>query len=73
MTGFNKKHLNEGVLIKKFNENGIKGIEDYIGKSDSLVTESRKVSKILDIFFHEDCETKKVLEIKKIIDKQYGD
>tara|TARA_R110002020_G_scaffold113236_9_gene260373 strand:- start:1781 stop:1999 length:219 start_codon:yes stop_codon:yes gene_type:complete len=70
MTGFNKRYLKEETLIKRFNENGIKGIEKYIGKSDALFTSSEKVSDILDVLYCEDCETKKELEIKKIIDNE---
>ena len=71
MTGFNKRFLKEETLIKRFNENGVKGIEKYIGKSDALFTSSEKVSKILDIIYCKDCETKKELEIKKIIDGKH--
>tara|TARA_R110002167_G_scaffold126793_2_gene307845 strand:- start:208 stop:414 length:207 start_codon:yes stop_codon:yes gene_type:complete len=67
--GFHKRRLNEETVIERFKKDGVKGILNYIGKADALFTNSEKVGKILDVLDCEDCETKKDLEIKKIIDK----
>ena len=69
MTGFNKRYLKENVVIERFESEGIKGIINYLGKSEALFTDSEKVSKILEILSCENCETKKELEIKNIIHK----
>jgi len=70
MTGFNKRYLKEDILIERFNVDGIEGIKKYIGKANAIFTSSEKVSKILDVLDCENCETKKELEIKKIIDNE---
>ena len=59
MTGFNKRYLKESVVIERFENEGIKGIINYIGKSEALFTDSEKVSEILEILSCENCETKK--------------
>jgi len=67
--GFNKRYLKETLLIEKFEKDGVKGIINYIGKSNALFTNSEKVDKILKILDSKDYETKMGFEIKKIIKK----
>ena len=64
---FNKKYINKEVLMEEFRLKGYQGVIDYIGNADVLVGLDDEIQEILDISFCRDCETKKNIQIERLI------
>jgi len=63
--GFNKRFLKKETLKKIYNELGYNGIYEHITYPDVLYIGDCK--DIVEIIYSNDCETKKNIEIKKIL------
>jgi len=64
---FNKKYINKEVLMEEFRLKGYQGVIDYIGNADVLVGLDDEIQQILDISFCKGCETKKNIQIEKLV------
>ena len=64
---FNKKYINKEVLLEEFRLKGYQGVIDYVGSADVLIGLDEEIQQILDISFCRDCETKKNIQIERII------
>jgi hypothetical protein len=67
--GFNKRYLTLENVTRVYERDGIKGLTNYITKSDALFTQSEKLTIICDIVHNDWCDTKKDVKIKKLIYK----
>lgn len=69
--GFNKRYIKIKYLIEIFKKDGIKGVIDYVKKIDAIYSDSEITYLIVDILNKDFCNTKKELEINKLI-SEYG-
>jgi len=63
--GFNKRILKKETLKKIHQNEGYKGVYDYITKPDALYVGDCK--DVVNIIHSNECDTKKSMEIKKIL------
>ena len=63
--GFNKRILKKETLKKIYQNEGYKGLYDYITKPDALYVGDCK--DVVNIIYSNECDTKKSMEIKKIL------
>ena len=66
MMGFNKRYVIVETFIENYKKSGIKGIINYIGKSDAIIGDDI-VNKILETIESNDCNIKKEVKIDNII------
>jgi len=67
--GFNKSYIKIENLLHVFNTQGIKGIINYIKKIDAIYSDSEITYLIVDVLNKDFCDTKKEVEINKLISK----
>tara|TARA_B100000900_G_C20530776_1_gene696223 strand:+ start:233 stop:469 length:237 start_codon:yes stop_codon:yes gene_type:complete len=67
--GFNKRFVTEEKVIKSFNENGVKGIINYLGNAEALYVNGEKTQKIIDVVNEDISHTIKNIKIKNIIEE----
>jgi len=68
---FHKRWLSREKIIKRFDERGLLGVQEYIGKSDALICEDSLSSDIVNVLLDEKLNLpEKWAEISELILKE---
>jgi len=54
--GFHKRWITEEILIDRYRNEGIAGIESYLGHADALVSSDNLSNKIVDLYSEYDID-----------------